>query len=177
MNTSFERSCNAGQRHIRHTQRGAALVVGMLLLLVLTLLAISGMGTSSLELAMAGTTQFREDAFQAAETGIEKGLKDGVFNPDAPPEEFETQQVSGSTDTYTVTITPQLNGQALDAMWGSTVDKFSTYHYEISSVGTSARNAQANNVQGVATIAPKSPVQPPLDPDAPELEMSSSETP
>lgn len=177
MNTFSDHNGHYGKRRTRHAQSGAALVVGLLLLLVLTLLAISGMGTSTLELAMAGNIQFREDAFQAAETGIEHGLKDGIFNPDAPPETFEPTTLPGSADTYTVTITPQLNGKALDAMWGSTVDKFSTYHFEISSNGSSARNAEASNVQGVATIAPKSPVLPPLDPSAPELEMSPSETP
>jgi hypothetical protein len=48
-------------------QNGAALVVGLLLLMVLTLLAISGMNTASLELVMAGNTQYQQNAFQAAE--------------------------------------------------------------------------------------------------------------
>ena len=52
-------------------QRGAALVVGMILLMVLTLLAISGMNTATLELQMAGNAQYSENAFQASETGIE----------------------------------------------------------------------------------------------------------
>jgi len=52
-------------------QQGAALVVGLILLLVLTLLAISGMTTASLELQMAGNEQYQERAFQAADAGIE----------------------------------------------------------------------------------------------------------
>ena len=39
-------------------QGGAALVVGLVLLMILTLLAISGMNTSTLELQMAGNFQF-----------------------------------------------------------------------------------------------------------------------
>ena len=70
----------------KHAQRGAALVVGMLLLLVLTLLAISGMNTASLELAMAGNMQYRENAFQAAESGVEQAMVLGAFNPNDAPE-------------------------------------------------------------------------------------------
>ena len=40
-------------------QDGAALVVGLILLLVLTLLAVSGMTTASLELQMAGNEQYQ----------------------------------------------------------------------------------------------------------------------
>ncbi|PZN33189.1 MAG: pilus assembly protein PilX, partial [Proteobacteria bacterium] len=58
----------------------------MLLLLVLTLLAISGMNTASLELVMAGNTQYRQNAFQAAENGIERSLQEAAFNPGAAPE-------------------------------------------------------------------------------------------
>ena len=56
-----------GQRAAGRHQRGAALVVGLLLLLVLTILAISGMTTATLELQMAGNRQYQERAFQAAE--------------------------------------------------------------------------------------------------------------
>ena len=47
----------------RRGQSGAALVVGLLLLLVLTILAISGMTTATLELQMAGNEQYQERAF------------------------------------------------------------------------------------------------------------------
>jgi len=63
-------------------QRGAALVVGLLLLLVLTILAISGMTTASLELQMAGNRQYQERAFQAAEAGVEQAMRAGIFTTD-----------------------------------------------------------------------------------------------
>ena len=56
-------------------QRGAALVVGMIMLAILTLLAITAMNTSSTELVMAGNEQFRERAFQMAEAGIEQAVR------------------------------------------------------------------------------------------------------
>lgn len=63
----------------RNRQQGAALVVGLLLLVVITVLAISGMNTAATELAMARNDQAYEDAFQAAETGLETALSQGQF--------------------------------------------------------------------------------------------------
>ncbi len=68
----------------RARQRGAALVVGLLLLLVLTVLAISGMTMATLDLQMAGNHQFEERAFQAAEAGIERAIAAGIFDTNAP---------------------------------------------------------------------------------------------
>lgn len=65
-------------------QNGAALVVGLVLLLVLTVLGISTMSTASLDLAMAGNDQFAENAFQLAETGADtmaSNLNSGNFIP------------------------------------------------------------------------------------------------
>ena len=44
-------------------QRGAALFVALILLLVITILAVSTMGTARLELRMAGNSQFSLQAF------------------------------------------------------------------------------------------------------------------
>ncbi len=61
-------------------QQGAALVVGLILLVVITVLAISGMNTATTELAIARNTQSYENAFQAAETGLEQAISQGGFS-------------------------------------------------------------------------------------------------
>ncbi len=61
-------------------QNGAALVVGLVLLVVVTVLAVSGMNTATTELAIARNTQNYENAFQAAEAGLELALAQGRFN-------------------------------------------------------------------------------------------------
>ena len=61
-------------------QSGAALVVGLLLLVVITVLAVSGMSTATTELAMARNDQSYENAFQAAETGLEQALAQNRFD-------------------------------------------------------------------------------------------------
>jgi type IV pilus assembly protein PilX len=63
----------------RNKQQGAALVVGLMLLVVITVLAISGMNTATTELALVRNDQASEDAFQAAETGLETALSQGQF--------------------------------------------------------------------------------------------------
>ena len=65
---------------VGNKQTGAALVVGLMLLVVITVLAISGMNTATTELAMARNDQLYENAFQAAETGLEQALGQGGFD-------------------------------------------------------------------------------------------------
>jgi type IV pilus assembly protein PilX len=149
---------NAPATNMRR-QQGAALVVGLLLLLVLTLLAVSGMNSASLEFIMAGNEQYRSNAFQAAEAGIEQTMLQGAFNPGSPAQALNGAPTA--TDTWAATVTPQLLGVPLPALWGNSWNSFSTYHFEISSTGASTRGARAINLQGVAVISPWDPtVQP-----------------
>jgi type IV pilus assembly protein PilX len=84
-------------------QSGAALVVGLLLLVVITVLAISGMNTATTELAMARNDQNYENAFQAAETGLESALAQGQFSALSSA----TVPVTiNSTDSVVTTIQP-----------------------------------------------------------------------
>ncbi len=61
-------------------QNGAALVIGLILLVVITVLAIAGMNTATTELAMARNDQITENAFQAAESGLAAALGQGAFS-------------------------------------------------------------------------------------------------
>jgi hypothetical protein len=47
-----------------------------------------------------------------------------------------------------------MGGAPQPALWGSSWDSFSTYHFEIQSTGSSSRNAVAVNLQGLAVISP-----------------------
>lgn len=143
----------------RNSQSGAALIVGLLLLLVLTLLAVSSVNTSSLELTMAGNSQMQENAFQAAETGIEQAMFTGIFNPaNLVPPAATAGTVTGSTETYSALISTQLSGTPQPALWGNSWNSFVTYHFEVRSSGsTTVRASQAINNQGVAVISPWDP--------------------
>jgi type IV pilus assembly protein PilX len=78
MNMSFKKASH------RKRQQGAALIVGLLLLVVITILAMSGINTATMELAMARNDQTFEYAFQSAEKGLEAALGQGVFSTAAP---------------------------------------------------------------------------------------------
>ena len=142
-------------------QRGAALVVGLLLLLVITLLAVAGMNSAAVEYIMAGNEQHRQNAFQAAETGIEQTIVTGGFIPAAADEVHNNVAVpSSTTDTYNITLQSDLGGAAQPAIWGNSWNAFSTYDFTITSQGNflanSVRGAQSTHSQGIAVLAPAS---------------------
>jgi type IV pilus assembly protein PilX len=137
-------------------QRGAALVVGLVLLAVITLLAVAQINSVSLELKMAGNSQYQERAFQAAETGIEQTLAMGRFDiPQRGAERYASVPISAS-EKFSSTLTPDLDGMAQAASWGNSWNSFSSYHFAIRSTGESSRGAQATHSQGVARLAPAS---------------------
>jgi type IV pilus assembly protein PilX len=149
----------------RNTQGGAALVVGLLLLVILTLLAVSGMNTASTELVMAGNEQFRQGAFQAAETGVEREIATLDENDqDAIPSDREYD-----LGTTRVETTVTYRGRGPVQNYGN---DFRGYHYDIRSVGTGARNASATHLQGAYFVnqAGNAGEEGPLDPANPELE-------
>lgn len=146
--------------HSHAKQTGAALVVGLILLVVLTLMAISSMNTASLDLIMAGNEQYRQRAFTAAEAGIEQAYANGTYDTGSTNSVAATSTGLGN-DTYQYSITPNLNfpsdppvGYSLNA--GSNLG---AEYFTIVSTGKSERNAQAINTQGVAVIANASDIQ------------------
>lgn len=93
-------------------QQGAALVVGLILLVVITVLAISGMNTATTELAMARNDQNYENAFQGAETGLEAILALSVFDPAA-----------GATVTTVINTHDEVTATLLYEDWSIVPDK------------------------------------------------------
>jgi len=144
-------------------QRGAALVTSLVLLLVLTILAVAGINSVTMEYAMTGNEQFRANAFTAAEAGIEQSLAQGTFVPGAVAQTITAAMVNAPSDKYTAVIAPMLLGapQNPPLSLGASIGKISSYQFEITSTGQSVRSAQSINVQGVAVIAPYDPSIPP----------------
>ena len=131
-------------------QRGAALVVGLIMLVMLTLLAVSGMNSASVELVMAGNEQYRHQAFQASGTGIERALTVLASVPQTKlPTDVPERTVEGTKDTYLTSS--QYLGDDLD-LPGFSSGKFIGFHYQISSTGRSARGAQSQQIQGAFII-------------------------
>lgn len=121
-----------------HKQQGAALVVGLILMVVVTVLAISGMNTATTELAMARNDQISENAFQAAERGLEQALGTGQFNTSAG---VTLTDVMSSYETVTADIafedwTSSVPDQAFSLGVGSGVV---AYHFVATSTAISQR--------------------------------------
>jgi type IV pilus assembly protein PilX len=134
-------------RHSRKQQRGAALVVGLLLLSVLTLLAIAGMNTASTELIMAGNEQFREGAFQAAEAGVEQQLPNLDQIPPGSTKSYDKAVDLGNSTSYTTNS--RFRGEG--SVPGSST-KFVGFYYDITSTGQGQRNATSVQTQGAYVI-------------------------
>jgi type IV pilus assembly PilX-like protein len=134
-----------------HTQQGAALIVGMVLLVVLTLLAISGMNTATTELLMAGNEKYQENAFQAAETGIERTIATAAFNPAAMPPPVPPQVDLGDGSNYEAVVLPRGSSPPPP---GYSIGTFGAEHFEIQSTGNSLRNATSSHVQGLFLVVP-----------------------
>lgn len=128
-------------------QQGAALVVGLILLLILTVFAVSGMSTATLELVLAGNTQFTENAFQASESAIEAEFAIGPATPDTPRQNnFVFENGSAATT--------QVAYRANTFAEGYSISEYSADHYVITARGTSGKNATNVNEQGFYIVVP-----------------------
>jgi hypothetical protein len=149
-------------------QDGAALVVGLILLVVVTVLAISGMNTATTELALARNDQNYENAFQAAETGIETALSQGSFNTLANTNLTQNIVVAGhENDTVTAVIafedTTLVPDKAFSLGVGSGI---AAYHFTATATAESARagggvetdrDASAVHTQAFYVVGPEAP--------------------
>jgi type IV pilus assembly protein PilX len=141
----------------RGGQRGAVLVMGLVLLMVLTILGVSGMNTATLELAMAGNAQFHQAAFQAAETGIDISIAQRNFNTLAPailpvtPLGGGTAYSTQAVATY-MTDTPIPAGAAFSL--GMNTGAVAAYHFDVTAIGQGPRNAASTHTQSFYVVGP-----------------------
>ena len=147
----------------RERQQGAALIVGLLMLVVITVLAVSGMNTATTELALARNDQTYENAFQAAETGLENAMAQGFYSTVAdivvtPP--VTTHEVVSVTIHYEeATLVPD-RAFSLGAGSGIAAYHFlatSQAEYRMSPGNVTDRDASAVHTQAFYIVGPGSP--------------------
>lgn len=80
----------------RARQKGAVMIVALMLLLVMTVLAVSGVGSSLLEQEMSGNHYHSATAFEAAEFGLRVAEK-WLFDKVKPGSSAETWFITGTT--------------------------------------------------------------------------------
>lgn len=129
------------------SQRGATLIVGLVLLLVLTVVGVSGMNTATMEINMAANTQFQQDAFQMTEDGVDEVLSARDYTTDAA----QSLDWSGNQDYDRHAVTTyRLNTDVPDAAFSS--DEVEAFHFDIRSIGRGPRNAQSEHTQSFYVI-------------------------
>lgn len=146
-------------------QSGAALIVGLILLMVITVLAISGMNTATTELAMARNNQTYENVFQAAETGLETALGQGSFAAVVGGTTTMTQYLS-SHEKFTATIEYEDSTMVPDRAFSLGVGSgISAYHFlatsnavsEMDPGNTTDRDSSATHTQAFYIVGPEAP--------------------
>jgi type IV pilus assembly protein PilX len=146
-------------------QNGAALVVGLVLLVVVTVLAVSGMNTATTELAMARNNQNYENAFQAAETGLEQALAQGSFSTLAP---VNLVQNVNANDVVSSTIEFEASTLVPDRAFSLGVGSgIAAYHFLATATAdskregvagaTTDRDASAVHSQAFYVVGPETP--------------------
>ena len=88
----------------RRGQQGISLVLGMIMLILLTLLAVSAFQASNVNLRIAGNMQVRQEMQAASQTAIESVLSSPSFIDTSIP--VPSVAVSLNNATYTVDFTP-----------------------------------------------------------------------
>jgi type IV pilus assembly protein PilX len=142
-------------------QKGAALIVGLVLLLVLTVLGISGMNTALLEMTMAGNTQAAQLSFQAAETGIDVAMSGNVST--SGPVTYTDVPVGDGSYRFTAEIVCAGTTPVPEGIY-SEDGSARAIHFDATSTGEQpVRNAVSVHTQSVYIVGPD-PENPNFDP-------------
>jgi type IV pilus assembly protein PilX len=144
----------------RKRQQGAALIISLMLLVVITILAVSGMNTATTELAMARNDQTYENAFQAAETGLENALAQGNFstaepvNVPLPPTTYEVVSVTIVFEDSTLVPDKAFSLGAGSGIAAYHFQATSNAEYRVSPGNVTNRDATAVHTQAFYVVGP-----------------------
>lgn len=164
-------------RPLRMTQRGAALIVALLLLIVITVLSITAMRTSTMQLRMAVNHQERTQAVQTAQAAIDAALGNLANFPVAGGAGYALCTANWdlpgpACNQTTVTlpaVTPFTDSTVVNKVKitrpapdlappprgvGFSADKFGAAAFDIDSQAT-VRTGQSEMVQGYLVLVPK----------------------
>jgi Tfp pilus assembly protein PilX len=142
------------------SQRGAALAVGLVFLLVLTIIGVSALSTTSLEERMAGNLQEQTKAFQTAEAAVVRTLNvSGLNTADVCNTTEQTfTDIDTANQTTAITCRDFLGttapGRTTDTAYGG---ETSFVHFGINSRGETPTKARVFVNQGVYQLGPEAP--------------------
>lgn len=150
--TTYEQKTRLSFRPVACAQRGAVLVVALVILAVLTLLSLSGMNNTMLEETMAGNQQETNRAFQAAESGLANVFRTPAAFSLSTPVTSAAAIAGTATDRTTTTTFLAWTKPPVGSGYSST--SFRAAHFEAVSTGNSAAGATRTVRGGGFQIAP-----------------------
>jgi hypothetical protein len=126
-------------------QYGAALVIALVMMILLTLIGLASIFSSTFEIKLSGNKRCSTDAFYAADSGVQVVIVDGTnFNTSHPiyqPFEDDTNPiVNPTTATLDVTITYSAAQRGAPRGYGISATQFEFQHYLIESTGQTCPN-------------------------------------
>ena len=136
------------------SQNGAILALGLMMLLIVSMLATSGMSNATLETVKTGSGEAADNAFFAAENGIAIALAGGDFSHTRG----STMPILTMPDSTSVATRVQYLGLGYPSIEKSDTGLVE-YHFLIETTVQAARSAKSRHVLQVIVPAP-----PPADP-------------
>lgn len=152
--------------------QGAALPVALILLLAITIVAVSAVMFATSDLRMVANQQRQERAFQAAETGVEAAMREAAkialstTGPGNTPFQYKPAECTGTSPTkfptgtqgdkycYTIryiggstTAAPLIEGFSLSGV-------VQGYHFESEAEAETPQGGAADHTQGFYIIGP-----------------------
>jgi type IV pilus assembly protein PilX len=132
-------------------EEGAALIVGLVLLLALTVLGVSGINMASLDLRMASNNQSAQYAFQTAESGIDRALSGPVNS--TTPETYTNVSIGDGTYTFDAEIACVATTRVPEGIY-SEGGGARAIHFDATATGHGPDNAVTVLTQSVYIIGP-----------------------
>ena len=131
--------------------------VGLVLLLVLTLLAVSTMRSAALEILMAGNAQNRENAFRLGEAAIADARAQAEAQAQAVDGwslDVGPQGVPGIRGDYQATV--RYLGSGVPYAGGFSRDDYEFNYFQVDATGRTDRGARSQQAQGLLRVGRKS---------------------
>jgi hypothetical protein len=147
-------------QHHPARQNGVALFATLIILLVVTVMATSSIGVTSLEQTMATNAQAENMAFQASESAVNSAIANDALllqAVDAAPGSWPTLTVDLGNASVVSTAEVRHRGTGIVSGFSMGLESgmFGAFRFEIEGTGTvGASNIQAGTTQGVYRVAP-----------------------
>ncbi len=141
---------------LKRYNNGTALVISLILLVILTLVATSGMTTSTLELRMAGGRQASLSAFQVAENALETAVNCRLPMAGQIVREGDCPAVAtAGEEHYEFTIERSPGESSVLPEGVSLGSDFEAVQFKVEAAATAGRGAKAELSQGFYVLGLK----------------------